>query len=26
VGIPVEWSKMFDPKFLAQLGSTYVET
>jgi ABC-type nitrate/sulfonate/bicarbonate transport system substrate-binding protein len=26
VEIPVEWSKMFDPKFLAQLGSTYVET
>jgi ABC-type nitrate/sulfonate/bicarbonate transport system substrate-binding protein len=26
VGIPVEWSKMFDPKFLVELGPTYVET
>jgi ABC-type nitrate/sulfonate/bicarbonate transport system substrate-binding protein len=26
VGIPVEWSKMFDAKFLAQLGPSYVET
>jgi ABC-type nitrate/sulfonate/bicarbonate transport system substrate-binding protein len=26
LGIPVEWSKMFDTKFLAQLGPAYVET
>jgi ABC-type nitrate/sulfonate/bicarbonate transport system substrate-binding protein len=26
VGIPIEWSKMFEARFLAQLGPTYVET
>jgi NitT/TauT family transport system substrate-binding protein len=26
LGIPVEWSKMFDAQFLAQLGPGYVET
>ena len=26
VGIPVDWNKMFDAKFLAQLGPAYVET